>query len=566
MKEIPREVDVLVFGSGAGALSAAVVAAKEGLDVLVCEKTDKIGGTTATSGGTIWAPAANPIERAGGTATLEQARAYLKSELGDSYNAELVEAYVGTAATAVNYLEQHTEVRFEHIFNPDYHADAPYGSTSGHSMTATPFDARKLGRNEFARLRPPRDIYMILSGMMIGRRDVPVLVRPFASWKSFQRASRLVLRHLANRLLYPRGTYLLLGNALVARFQMSLLKSGTQITVNTRLVELCQEEGRIVGAIVESAGKRQFIRARHGVVLATGGFPHNPELRREFGPSHPYDHSMAAEANTGDGITAARRIGAAVSTDGRNPAFWSPGSMRVHADGKPVLWIHGHMDRGKPGFLAVDTSGRRFVNEAQSYHDVVVEMYKAPNGCPAVPTWFVVDNTFIRQFGLGLVAPRFARLAPYIKDGYLIKADSTEELAKKIDVDADNLSATVEKYNEDARSGVDQLFGRGDYVLNRFNGEPDCTPNPCMRELKPPFYAVRSFPVSIGTTVGLVTDRDAGVLDEAGSLIKGLYACGNDMASVLQGQYPAPGVTIGPAIVFGYRAAQRIAFDARRSA
>lgn len=550
-----------MFGTGAAGLTAALVASAQGLNVLVCEKSAQIGGTTATSGGTIWAPGAPPIARAGGKATSEQARRYLTSELGPWLDQGLLDAFLESAPEAVAFLEKNSEVCFEHWSNPDYHADAPHGSATGHSMTALPFDGTKLG-SDFARLRPPRDVFMVAGGMMVGRREIPILVRPFASFASMRRTVGLLFKHAMTRLRHARGTRLLIGNALIARFMYSLKQRGVPTLTNARLIELRREGQRVTGAVIEVDGQAVLVRARRGVVLATGGFPHNPELRQQLAPNFPHSHSMAFEGNTGDGILAGSKVGGIIETSLPNPAFWSPGSMRRHADGSQTLWVHGHMDRGKPGFLAVDASGRRFANEAESYHDVVVAMYKSRQGVQGIPAYFICDHKFLRQFGMGLVRPVISRIAPFLKDKYLVKGNSIEELAGKINVDATQLKATIDAYNQSAISGVDAEFGRGSTTINRFNGDPACRPNPCIRPLTGPYYAVEAFPCTIGTTIGLKTDPNACVLDASDARIEGLYACGNDMASVMRGFYPGPGVTLGPGVTFAYRAARQMARDA----
>lgn len=557
MDDTDTQVDVLVFGSGAAGLTAALVAATEGLQVLLCEKSALLGGTTSTSGGSLWVPGAAQILRNTPAVDRALARRYLEGELGTWLRSDLLDAFLDTAPEAIDYLERHSAVRFAHATNPDYHADRPDGSATGHAITALPFDGRQLGA-AFARLKPPRDVFTVLGGMMVGRREIPLLVRPFASFEAFSRTVSLLLGHALTRLRYPRGTRLLIGNALVARYLYSLRGRGVPIEYETRLVELHREGERIAGAIVETKGKRRLLRARRGVILATGGIAHSPVLRDELMASHPHEYSMVDEGNTGDGVTAARRAGAAVDGAVSNPAFWSPVSIRRHRDGRETLWVHGHMDRGKPGLMAVDAFGRRFVNEADSYHDFVMAMFERDR--PAVPAYLICDHRFIRKYGLGLVRPLISRIGPFVRDGYLSRADTIESLAAVAGIDAAGLRKSIERYNADARKGIDSEFGRGDRILNRFNGDPEQSPNPCMFPIeRPPYYAVTVWPCSIGTTVGLRTDADSRVLDEQGQPLHGLYACGNDMSSVMRGFYPGPGATLGPAVVFAYRAGRHLA-------
>jgi len=553
------QADVLVFGTGAAGLTAALVAVAEGLAVRVFEKSAFAGGTTATSGGSLWVPGAAPVLRNTPEVGTDLARRYLLGELGEWVRHDLLEAFLDTAPEVIDYLERHSEVRFAHATNPDYHADQPFGSATGHAITAVPFDARLLGP-DFPRLKPPRDVFMVLGGMMVGRREIPMLVRPFSSFASFRRTIGLLARHACDRLRYPRGTRLLIGNALIARYMYSLRQRHVPIEYETRLIDLHLENGRVAGAVVEQGGRRRLIRARRGVVLATGGVPHSMALRAELMPGHPHEYSMADEGDTGDGVSAARRAGAAVDRAVSNPAYWSPASVRRRPDGRQILWIHGHMDRGKPGLMAVGASGRRFVNEADSYHDFVLAMFGGDGRAPTLPAYLICDHRFIRNYGLGLVRPKISRIGPFVRDGYLVRADTIEALARRVGIDPQALRDTVEAYNADARTGVDCGFGRGGRTLNRFNGDPEQRPNPCMAPIEhPPYYALEVRPCTIGTAIGLAADADARVLDEHGQALEGLYACGNDVSSVFRGFYPGPGATLGAAVVFAYRAARHLA-------
>ncbi len=550
-----EEIDLLVLGSGAAGMSAAITGAHAGLKVMLCEKTELLGGTSATSGGSLWVPGAGPIVRNGRNEPIDTVWAYLRGEIGDRFDEPLMRAFLEAGPQAIGFLEEKTDVRFQHVPNPDYHADAPGGSGYGRAMTAEPFDARELGE-AFALLRPPRPIYLVLGGMMVGRREVPVLLKPFASWSAFKRTMSIVVPHLLARLRYPRGTRLLIGNALIGRFLLSAIKAGVVIRTQAGLVALIREDGRVQGALIDTPQGRRAIWARAGVVLATGGIAHDLAVREALMPRHPHAHSLAFEGNTGDGVRAARAVGAALDLDLDSPAYWSPASTLKRPDGSETVWIHGHMDRGKPGLIAVNSAGRRFTNEADSYHDFVLAMYRSHQTVPSIPAWLICDHRFIRAYGIGLIRPHYPRLEPYVRAGYLHRADSLEALAQSIGVDATGLGESVAQHNRDCERGVDTAFGRGSNQLNRFNGDPQIGPNPNLAPIvRAPFYAVAVRPCSIGTTVGLKTDVDANVLDEQGRAIAGLYACGNDMGPVMRGTYPGPGITLGPAVVFAWRAA-----------
>lgn len=549
-----HEADLLVFGSGAAGMTAALVGAQEGLNVVLCEKSSQLGGTTATSGGSLWIPGASPILRNGRAESTDEVRRYLQGELGEHIRWDLMDAFLTAGPAAIDYLEQHTDLRFEHLQNPDYHSDRPGGSAFGRAITARPFDGRLLGP-DFELLLPPRSVFMVLGGMMVYRREIQTLLWPFSSFSTFGHAIRVLTLHALARLRYPRGTRLLIGNALIGRFLLSLRKKGVAIWVNAPLVELVRDGAQVDGAIVEVNGVQKRVRARRGVVLATGGISNNKSLQEELMRNFPHLHSLVSEGNTGDGLITSRAIGAAVDENVSNPGFWSPASILKGTEGRETVWVHGHMDRGKPGLIAVNSGGRRFVNEAASYHDFVMAMFRSQQEVPAIPAHLICDHRFIRKYGLGLIRPLYPRLQPYIAAGYLIAGDTVEDLARQIGIEPANLMETIAEHNRDAKVGVDKAFGRGSTAFNRFNGDPENKPNPCMRPItKPPFYAMAVYPCTLGTTVGIRTDKDARVLDATEAPIPGLYACGNDMSSVMRGFYPAPGITLGPAVVFAYRA------------
>ncbi len=352
-----REVDVLIFGAGMGGMCAALFAAHEGLDVLLCEKTDQVGGTTSTSAGTVWIPGSSQSKRDGVPDSADDARKFLAAEIGP--RAEAVrEAFLTAGPAALDYLEAHTEVKFRAPpHHPDYHSNQPGRALAGRALAPLPFDGRLLGA-DFDRVRPPIAPFMVLGGMMVGKDDIPVLLKPFASLRSFVAAASLLLRHATDRLRYRRGTRLVMGNALVAQLFYSLKRRDVSIAFNAKLVELVRGAGRIEGAVVDIGDKRQTIRAMRGVILATGGFAANQELRAEFMHDLPVAHSNAFAGANGDGFAAARAAGAAVDARHTSPAFYFPSSLH-----KDVVYPHILLDRAKPGLIAVNKDGRRFINE-----------------------------------------------------------------------------------------------------------------------------------------------------------------------------------------------------------
>ena len=558
-----REVDVLVFGAGMGGMTAALVAALEGLDVLLCEKTDQVGGTTSTSAGTVWIPGSSQAVRDGVPDSIDDARRFLEAEIGPRAQA-VREAYLAAGPAALDYLETRSEVKFRAPpRHPDYHSNQPGRALAGRALAPLPFDGRLLGK-DFARVRPPIAPFMVLGGMMVGKDDIPILLKPFASLRAFMAAATLLLRHATDRLRFSRGTRLVMGNALVARLYHSLRHRNVPIVFDAALVALVKGKERVEGAVVDIGEKRQTIRARYGVILATGGFAPNEKLRTEFMRDVPVAHSNAFTGASGDGFSAARTVGAAVDDKHTNPAFYFPSSLH-----KDTVYPHILLDRAKPGLIAVNKDGRRFVNESDSYHDFVEGMLRANAASPSVPAWLICDHSFMRDYGLGLVHPGAGRrtIERYVADGYLHRADTLSALAQHIGVDGKNLAATVAEHNRYATTGVDEAFGKGGTEYNQFNGDPANKPNPCLRPIgEPPLFAVAVYPSTMGTCVGLSTDGDARVLNADGAPIGGLYACGNDMASLFRGVYVGPGITLGPALVFAYRAVMHLASNAAAEA
>jgi succinate dehydrogenase/fumarate reductase flavoprotein subunit len=396
---------------------------------------------------------------------------------------------------------------------------------------------------------------MLFGGMMVGKADISRLIGRFDSIGNFIYSAKLLIRYLIDRLKYPRGTRLMMGNALVGRLFYSLRRHNVPIMFDTAIIDLAGGRDGVVGARLKSGGKESFVSARRGVVLATGGYGHNKGFRSAFMPQPVPAYSMSYQGNQGDGLDIGRRLGAAFAPEQSTSGLWTPVSILPRPDGTQGLFPHLVLDRAKPGLIAVNSTGRRFVNEAASYHDFVLAMFESNKASPSIPAWLVCDAAFIAKYGLGVVYPGHRNPGKFAEDGYLVSARSLEELGRKINVDAVQLRDTVSRYNGFAATGVDVDFGKGETELNRFNGDADHKPNPCVGPVvTPPFYALAVWPADIAVSTGLATDSDARVLRDDGKPIRGLYACGNDMASVMAGSYPGPGTTLGPAVVFAYRA------------
>jgi succinate dehydrogenase/fumarate reductase flavoprotein subunit len=556
------ECDVLVVGSGAGGLSAACTAAHHGLDVIVSEKEPLFGGTTAYSAGVIWIPVNGHAVRAGLGDSREAALRYLNAEIGVHLDRAKAAAFVAYGAEMLAFLEQHTHVRYLLMDNwSDYHPDTPGASQGGRSLLPEPYDGRLLGAR-FRELRPPLPTMMLFGGMSVSRDDIPHLLNATRSLRSAWHVSALLARYAMDRMRYPRGTRITNGNALVARLAKSLFERDVPLWVSAPAVKLLVEDGAVCGAIVERSGEAIEVRTRRGVVLASGGFPRNEALRARYyrhvaaGKRHV---PLAPPGNTGDGARLAREAGGMFQAEADQPAAWTPVSLVPRRDGGVQPYPH-FIDRCKPGYIVVDRRGRRFANEADSYHDFVPRMIEACSDDPEVETYLVTDHRAIRRYGIGVVPPAPMPLAPHLRSGYLVSARSPEALAAALGIDAQGFVRSLEAYNTHAARGEDPEFGKGTNAYHRFGGDPTHGPNPNLAPIvMPPFYAVRLVPSDLGTFIGLSTDARARVLDVNERPIPGLYAVGNDMASVMGGTYPGAGITIGPAMTFGYVAARHLA-------
>ncbi len=551
--------DLLVIGSGAGGLSAAVTAAHLGLKVLVVEKEPQFGGTTAWSGGWMWLPR-NPLAtEAGITEDISVPTAYLQQELGAQFDAARVQAFLQAGPRMVEFFRTRTALQFiDGNGVPDFHGRNPHAALGGRSICAAPFDGRRLGA-EMARLKPPlKETTLWGMGIASGaelRHFFNALRKPASLWYVAQR----LLRHCADLLRYRRGMRLVNGNALVAGLAASAFAKGVEIRTHSPAQRLLTEQGRVVGAMVNG----QEIRARCGVVLACGGFPHDVARKKALLPHAPtgQEHwSAAARGNTGDGLRLGEAVGGQVARDAAQAAALAPVSLVPRADGTVAHFPH-LVERAKPGLIAVTAAGQRFTNEADSYYDFASAMLGAtPAGAP-VQAWLVCDHAFIRHYGLGAAKPAPLPLGAMLRNGYLQRGATLAALAQACGIDAAALQATVERYNQQARAGVDADFGKGETPYNTVQGDTaNGYPNPCMAPLaQGPFYAVKVVPGSLGTFAGLRANASAQVLDAHNQPIPGLYAGGNDLHSVMGGRYPSGGITLGPAMAFGFMAAHHAA-------
>jgi succinate dehydrogenase/fumarate reductase flavoprotein subunit len=547
------ECDVLVAGSGAGGMAAAVTARKAGLEVLVAEKEPWFGGTTALSGGWLWIPNHPMQKEIGVSDSIEDASTYLLHEAGEKYDPERVNAFLTAGPRMVEFLTRETAVKFDPSATfSDYHPDAPGGRPGGRSIVARAFDGRELGRM-LNMLRPPLPELTVF-GIMIGSgAELVHFMRWSKSFASAAFVARRLIGHGAATLFHGRGVRLTNGNALAGRLLKSALDAGVRLEASTSVKRLICEGGRVTGAILESGGREVRAVARKGVVLACGGFPRDAARQARLFP-HREHFSPAPPGNTGDGLRLAEAAGALLDESLPNAAAWVPVSRVPRGGGAFGLFPH-FIDRAKPGVIAVTRRGTRFVNEGNSYHDFVQALLESGE----THAWLITDHRAIRAYGLGFVKPRPLPIAPHLKSGYLLRGETVGELAVRAGIDV-ALEKTVDKYNANAQSGSDPDFLKGENAYNRFYGDPDIKPNPCVAPLaQPPFYAVRVEIGDLGTYAGIATNGHAQVLDEQKRPIPGLYAAGNDALSIMGGNYPGPGITLGPAMTFGWIAGRHLA-------
>ena len=559
LKDLPADpaYDLVVVGAGGAGMAAALFAALDSKKVLLVESTEFVGGTTALSAGTTWVPGTHHGAAVNPTDTLSDAARYLGNAIGDRTPAELRQAFLDHGAEAIRQIEDLSEVKFRpYPKHPDYISDLGGSTLSGRALEPLPFDGRLLG-DLFKRIRPPIPEFTVLGGMMVDRTDINHLLALGKSFASFRHSLKILLRHASDRLSHPRGTRLVMGNALVARLLYSLSKhASVTLALNSRVAAFQREGGRITGLMLASGGERRGVAVRGGVVLASGGFNRHPDLRAQLLPGADIAWCPAGPGHTAEAHALAKDAGAVYGQGALSNAFWAPVSLRPRADGSTAVFPHFVMDRAKPGMLTVNRAGERFVNESTSYHLFGMAM----RSTGSVPAFLICDATALQTYGIGMVRPGASDkdLAPFLADGYLTQGATLDELAQTLGIDAAGLQASVEKMNRYAETGIDPDFQRGITAYQQNIGDAAAgTKNPNLGPLTAaPFYSVKLYPGDIGAATGFATDGDACVLDAGGQPIPGLYAVGNDMHSIMGGVYTAPGITIGPGLVFGFLAAR----------
>jgi 3-oxosteroid 1-dehydrogenase len=556
-----QEFDVIVCGSGAGGMTAALCAKQLGLSSVVVEKADVYGGTSAVSGGGIWIPCNEQMGKVGYTDSETEALTYLKHLIGNEVPQSKLETYVRKAREMVGYLDRQLGVQFQVVPRyPDYYPDQPGGKEGARSMQPAPIDARALGA-EFDRQREPFKGTLVLGRVAMDQVEAHTLFGRAPGWIWLM--LKLMLKYWTDfswRRKTWRDRRLTLGQALVASLRLAMLRQAVPLMLGTKLESLITEQGRVSGVVVTQDGQVRKLLARCGVVLATGGFESNQALREQYLPAPTQaDWTAAPRGNEGDGLKAGLAVGAATGL--MNMTWGAPTVPVPGAASATAVFV----ERSLPGCVVVNGQGRRFGNEAAPYTDFVnaVQADHAKTGA-SVPCWLVFDARFRKSYPCGplmpsSIAPDGKLPAEWLNNVYW-KADTLAALAEQIGVDAQGLAQTVSKMNEYAQTGVDTEFGKGNNAFDRYYADPKVKPNPCLAPIvDAPFYAVRLYPGEIGTKGGLLTDEAARVLRADGSVIRGLYAVGNCSAAVMGKTYAGAGATLGPAMTFGYLAARDLA-------
>jgi succinate dehydrogenase/fumarate reductase flavoprotein subunit len=563
----PLHCDLLVIGSGAGGLAAAVTAAHLGLRVIVAEKDPQYGGTTAWSGGWMWLPR-NPLAvEAGIVEAIDEPLNYLRHELGERFDEARARAFLEAVPAMVQFFRTNTALRFiDGNAIPDFHGRTPHASLGGRSLCAAPFDGRRLGAR-IAELKPPLPETTLWGMGIASGAELRHFLNAMRKPASFWYVTKRVLAHWKDLLLHRRGMRLVNGNALVAALAASAFEAGVEIRTASPARRLLRDGERVTGAVLTTPEGPVEVHASRGVLLACGGFPHDTERKRALLPHAPTgtDHwSAASRGNTGDGLRLGESAGGRVGSDGLQAAALAPVSLVPQRDGTFAHFPH-LIERAKPGLIMVRADGRRFANEADSYHDVMQALIAATPAGQPVQAWLVCDHGFMRHYGLGAAKPAPMPLGPMLANGYVKRGRTLAELAHACGIAADGLERTVQRYNAMALKGHDEDFAKGETPYNRMQGDAPFAaeqgwPNPCMGPIeRGPFYAVRVVAGSLGTFSGLKVNAQAQVLDAQGATIPGLYAGGNDMDSLMAGHYPAGGITLGPAMTFGWIAAHHAA-------
>ncbi|MFC7494913.1 MULTISPECIES: 3-oxosteroid 1-dehydrogenase [unclassified Nocardioides] len=549
-RDLAESVDVVVVGAGGAGMTAALAAQARGLETVLIEKSSYFGGSTARSGGGVWIPNNYALKKAGQADDPELSRTYLDSIVGDVVPKVRRDTYLDRGPEVLDFIRERTPLRFTWVPQyADYHPEAPGGRPAGRSCEPVPMDARFLG-DELERLHP--QYTKAPANMIVTQADFRKISLGLRTLRGPVTMMKIFLRRMVS-LLRGQKMYAM-GNAIAIGLRKGLSDAGVPVHYDTELTDLVIEDGRVVGVRVQHDGSEHVVRARRGVILGSGGFERNLEMREKYQPQPTsVDWTTGSQFNTGGGILAG--IAAGAQTDLMDDSWWGP---TIPLPSGPWFAL---AERNLPGSIIVNQAGRRYMNEALPYVEAVHAMYDGEaTGVGHVPSWMIIDQRYRNRYIFAGLFPRQPFPGRWYKLGTIRKASSIEALAGEIDVPADALRATVDRFNGFAKAGVDEDFHRGESAYDKYYSDPTVKPNPSLHTIdEGPFYAVKIVPGDLGTKGGLVTDEHARVLRADGSVIPGLYAAGNCSSAVMGHTYAGPGATIGPALTFGYLAAETIA-------
>lgn len=551
--------DVIVVGAGAAGMTAALAAAHQGLDTLLIEKSEHFGGSTARSGGGVWIPGNYALKAAGEVdpGDADEAKLYLDSIVGDDAPKPRRDAYLDRGPEVLDFLKAKTPIRLTWVPEyADYHPEAPGGRLRGRTVEPIPMDARFLG-DELDRLHPPYT--KAPANLIVTQADYRKISLGLRSIRGPLTMMKVFAKRMIS-LMLGRKMYAM-GNALAIGLRKGLIDAGVPVSYNTELADLILENGRVAGVRALRAGEAVEIRATGGVIIGSGGFERSQEMREKYLPSPTSaEWSTGSANNTGGGINAGIAAGAAI--DLMDDGWWGP---TIPLPNGPWFCL---AERNLPGSIMVNAAGNRFMNEALPYVEAVHEIYKGEaTGVSHVPCWMIIDQRYRNRYLFAGLGPRQPFPGRWLKEGVIKKAATLDALAEQIEVPAAALTATVERFNGFATTGVDEDFKRGESGYDKYYSDPRVTPNPSLAAIdQAPFYAVKIIPGDLGTKGGLVADERGRVLRPDNSVIGGLYAAGNCSAAVMGHTYAGPGATIGPAMTFGYLAAEDIAHAAAGAA
>lgn len=551
--------DVVVVGTGGSGFTAAITARKQGLSVLMVEKDEVFGGTTAFSGGVLWIPG-NHHSRTLGEDSRQDALTYITREAGNYFDRERVEAFLDNGPEMVSFLERETEARFYPFAYPDYH---PWyeGSRAIRSIGIHDYKPGALGKMR-KKLRQGL-VQTQFMGIAVGSNvEMKQLMSAGRSIKGMAFVARKLFKAFTETLRYGRPEPITRGRALIARLAVSAFDMGVELWLSAPAVKLLHQDGRVTGLVVNRDGVPTEITARRGVIMASGGFPHDDKRTSAIYPHKQAGRrhvSLASPGNTGDGAALAESMGGFVETRVQQPAAWMPISLIPGVEGPYGMWPH-IVDRQRAGFLCVTRKGTRFTNESQPYHDFIPRLVEACADLDETCCYLICDHATIRRNGMGYVKPAPVPMGAQLRSGYLKRGSTLAELAAQCGIDAAALEATVARFNDHARAGEDPDFGRGGNIYDHSQGDLEHKPNPNLGPVEQgPFYAVKIVPGDIGNFSGIRTNASAQVVMPDGQPVEGLYACGNDALSFISGGYAGAGGTLGPGMTLAYIAGKHVA-------